>query len=163
MTEGHELSRRNFVGGTVALLGGIIGLVLGLPAIGYLLSPVLKKAGLIADEWVPLGPVADLVTGVPHLFSFSRTKRVGWETTGESYGIYVIKKENGKYDVFSNVCTHLSCRVTWEDDRDMFVCPCHSGFFALDGSIISGPQPRPLDQYKYVVENGILKIHLVEV
>lgn len=162
MTEGHELSRRNFVGGTVALLGGIIGLVLGLPAIGYLLSPVLKKAGLIADEWVPLGPVADLVTGVPHLFSFSRTKRVGWETTGESYGIYVIKKENGKYDVFSNVCTHLSCRVNWVENDGQFVCPCHDGRFALDVSIDSGPLPRPLDRYEHKLEDGTLMVHIVE-
>ncbi|MBN1266215.1 MAG: ubiquinol-cytochrome c reductase iron-sulfur subunit [Anaerolineales bacterium] len=163
MTEGHGLSRRAFVSGAVAFLGGIIGLVLALPAIGYLLSPVLKKAGFDTEEWIPLGPVGELETGKPHLFTFSRTRRVGWETTGQSFGIYVVKKPDGGYDVFSNVCTHLSCRVTWEEDRDMFVCPCHSGFFALDGGVISGPQPRPLDQYDYVVEEGILKIHLAEV
>jgi menaquinol-cytochrome c reductase iron-sulfur subunit len=161
--EGHEhgISRRSFVTGVIGILGGIISTIVGLPAIGYLISPALKRES--ADEWVPLGLVEDLPEGEPTLFSFTRTKQVGWERTANSYGVYVVRKSGGEYDVFSNVCTHLSCRVSWKDDVQEYVCPCHDGRFTKDGEIVSGPQPRPLDRFEYrIEEDGRLMIHLQE-
>lgn len=160
--EGHEygLSRRGFVAGVVALIGGLISAVIGLPAIGYLIAPALKRSQ--ADEWVPLGTVEDLPEGVPTLFTFTRTRQVGWERNATSYGMYAIKHGEGEYTVFSNVCTHLSCRVTWQEDRDIFFCPCHDGRFGKDGEVLAGPPPRPLDEFEYRVQEGTLEIHLVE-
>jgi menaquinol-cytochrome c reductase iron-sulfur subunit len=159
----HGLNRRSFVAGVVAFLGSTIAALIGLPAIGYLLSPSVRAQGSSSsEEWVPLGPIEDLIEGEPKLFSFTRTQRVGWETTARSYGIYVVRKPGEKYDVFSNVCTHLSCRVSWHEDMQQYICPCHDGRFGVDGSIISGPQPRPLDRFEYRVDDGTLMIHLVE-
>ena len=62
--------------------------------------------------------------------------------------------------VFSNVCTHLSCRVTWHEDRSGFFCPCHDGLFNIDGAVVSGPPPRPLDQFQTKIENGQIQILL---
>lgn len=163
MTEaGHDvgISRRSFVTGVVSLLGGIIASIIGLPAIGYLISPALKTKA--SEEWLPVGSIEDLRQGEPTLFSFTRTKQVGWERSATSYGVYVVPQPGGKLDVFSNVCTHLSCRVSWNEEQREFICPCHDGLFAQDGSIISGPQPRPLDRFEYKIEDGTLMIHLVE-
>ncbi|NIS79560.1 MAG: Rieske 2Fe-2S domain-containing protein [Anaerolineales bacterium] len=158
---GHGLSRRAFVTGVVSVLGGVIAAIIGLPAIGYLISPALQKRQ--SDEWVPLGNVEDLPEGVPTLFSFTRTKQVGWERTANSYGVYVERKSENDLNVFSNICTHLSCRVKWKEDEGEFICPCHDGHFAKDGAIISGPQPRPLDRFEHRIEDdGTLMIHLVE-
>jgi menaquinol-cytochrome c reductase iron-sulfur subunit len=160
----HGLNRRSFVAGVVGFLGSIIAAVIGLPAIGYLLSPGLRDRGSsTSEEWVPLGPVEDLVVGEPKLYAFTRTRRVGWETTARSYGIYVVRKPGAGFDVFSNVCTHLSCRVSWKEDLGEYVCPCHDGHFAIDGAIISGPQPRALNRFDYRVEEGTLEIKLAEV
>jgi len=157
----HGISRRSFVTGVVGILGGLIAALVGLPAIGYLISPALKRQS--ADEWVPLGLVEDLPQGEPTLFSFTRTKQVGWERTANSYGVYVVRRADGELDVFSNVCTHLSCRVSWSEDVDEYVCPCHDGRFAKDGSLISGPPPRPLDRFEHrLEEDGRLSIHLQE-
>ncbi len=156
------LSRRGFVAGVVGILGGVIAAIVGLPAIGYLLSPGLKGVGSSKEEWVPLGLVEDLVIGEPRLFSFTRTSQVGWERTAKSYGVYVLHNSDDSYAVFSNVCTHLSCRVSYKQDLGEYVCPCHDGRFGKDGSIISGPQPRPLDSFDYKVEDGTLLIYLVE-
>ena len=156
------LSRRGFVAGVVGILGSIIAAIVGLPAIGYLLSPGLKSTGTSKEEWVPLGLVEDLVIGEPRLFLFTRTAQVGWERTAKSYGVYVLRNSDDSYAAFSNVCTHLSCRVSYKQDLEEYVCPCHDGHFGKDGSIISGPQPRPLDSFDYKVEEGTLMIYLVE-
>jgi menaquinol-cytochrome c reductase iron-sulfur subunit len=159
----HGMDRRSFVAGVVAFLGSIITAVIGLPAIGYLLSPGLQKSrSTSGEEWVPLGLVEELVEGEPKLFSFTRTRRVGWETSAQSYGIYVVRKTRNTFNVFSNVCTHLSCRVNWNVGTAEYICPCHDGRFGLDGSIISGPQPRPLDTFDYRIDDGTLMIQLAE-
>jgi len=38
------------------------------------------------------------------------------------------------------------------------VCPCHDGVFAEDGSVVSGPPPRPLDTLSAEVVDGTLVI-----
>lgn len=157
----HGIERRGFVAGVLAIIGGLIATVIGLPAIGYLISPALKKVA--SEEWVPLGPVENIPEDEPFLFSFTRSQQVGWERTASSYGVYVIQKSAGGVDVFSNVCTHLSCRVSWHEEQGEFICPCHDGRFAKDGSIISGPQPRPLDRFEHKIEDGVLMIRLQEV
>ena len=161
-THQHGIDRRGFVAGMSAFLGSLIAAIVGLPAIGYLLSPALKKSGLAKEDWVPLGSIESIPIDEPTLFTFTRTKQIGWERTANSYGVYVIKKTDGALDIFSNVCTHLSCRVSWKDDVQQFICPCHDGRFALDGSIVSGPQPRPLDRFEHKLEDGTLMIFLQE-
>lgn len=153
-----ELSRRRFVGWMVGVLGGLMSALLGLPVIGYFLSPGLQKSA--SDEWVPLGPVDDLIEGEPRLYQFTRTRRIGWEATGISYGVYVIRKGADEYDVFSNVCTHLSCRYKFREDLDHFFCPCHDGHYAKDGSVLAGPPPRPLDRLEHTISDGILSVRI---
>ena len=64
--------------------------------------------------------------------------------------------------VFSNVCTHLGCRVNWEADKNEYVCPCHDGHFGLDGKVVSGPPPRPLDVYQTKSITAFSSIHFLE-
>ena len=40
---------------------------------------------------------------------------------------------------FNSTCPHLGCQVHWEDDDDIFFCPCHRGVFDPDGVAVSGP------------------------
>jgi len=154
------LGRRSFVTGVVGLLGGMIAAVVGLPAIGYWLGPSLEKHE--TEAWVPLGLVEAIPVGEPTLFTFSRTRQVGWERSATSYGVYVVRSADGQIEALSNVCTHLSCRVTWKPEQNQYLCPCHDGRFARDGAIISGPQPRPLDRFAFKIEDGTLLVHVVE-
>ena len=47
----------------------------------------------------------------------------------------------------SNICTHLGCRVRWVSGQEEFFCPCHDGVFDIDGNVVSGPPPRPLEAF----------------
>lgn len=160
MSDSHELERRDFVKVVMLSLGTIMGVAVGLPAIAYLISPAAKTQA--SDVWIPVGKMEAYETGVPTLYSFTRTKTNGWEKTVNSYGVYVVKQNETEALAYSNMCTHLSCRVTWQEGAQEYVCPCHDGRFDTQGQVVAGPPPRPLDQYPTKVEDGTLYIHFTE-
>jgi len=163
MPHSPHLSRSDFVKVVTAFLGSIMGLIVGIPAVSYLISPARK--GSAADDWIPLGLLENYPIGVPTLFSFTRTKVNGWERTVNSYGVFVIRKSEQDVTVLSNKCTHLSCRVNWVEADQHFFCPCHDAQFGIDGEVLGGPPPRPLDAYTgedVKIEEGNLFIHFVE-
>ncbi len=65
--------------------------------------------------------------------------------------------------VYSNACTHLGCPVHWDDASRLFLCPCHNGGFSIDGEVVKGPPPRPLDRVTHKLEDGVLYIKVGEV
>jgi nitrite reductase/ring-hydroxylating ferredoxin subunit len=58
---------------------------------------------------------------------------------------------------FSQKCTHLSCAVVPEPEKNRFFCPCHAGAFDLtSGRPIAGPPRRPLPRVKLEVRGGAI-------
>jgi len=155
MPKSHTVTRRDFVLTVTASIGATIGAVIGLPALAYIASPAVKVKK--AEDWIPLGPLENFPEGVPTPFSFVRVEENGWEKTANSYGGYVVRTGE-EATAFSNVCTHLSCRVAWKGDAQNFVCPCHDAKFDIQGQVVSGPPPRPLDSYQTKIEDGNLFI-----
>jgi Rieske Fe-S protein len=57
----------------------------------------------------------------------------------------LVRDETGRYDAFSQVCTHLSCAVVHNPGDRALECPCHKGSFSsLDGRPLAGPPTRRL-------------------
>ena len=133
-----------------------MGAMIGLPAISFIISPAQRAKE--EEAWVPCGPLDRYPIGVPKPFSFTRSKVNGWEKTVNSYGVFVIRKDENQVLVVSNICTHLGCRVTWHPDLQHYVSPCHNGHFDMLGNVLSGPPPRPLDEFATKLENGNLFI-----
>jgi len=65
---------------------------------------------------------------------------------GRAVGIIVLN-ESGELKAMSATCTHLQCSVQYRPDLGIIWCACHNGRYDLDGKNISGPPPRPLEQY----------------
>jgi Rieske Fe-S protein len=59
---------------------------------------------------------------------------------------------------FSALCTHLKCVVEYAPDRKRFECPCHGGVYALDGTNIAGPPPRPLEELEVTISEGSILV-----
>jgi Rieske Fe-S protein len=149
-----ELSRRDFIKGTAAAIGGLIGAVIALPTIVYLLSPALRAEE--DTDSVDLGLLENYPVGMPTRFETVRTKVNGWERTATTYGLFVLRTSDTDVRVFSDICTHLGCRVSWHPDQQHYISPCHNGHFDIVGNVVSGPPPRPLDEYITKIENGNL-------
>jgi Rieske Fe-S protein len=77
-----------------------------------------------------------------------------------SYGVFVVRQAGENVRVFSNICTHLACRVSWQPDVQHYISPCHDGHFDILGNNISGPPPRPLDEFVTKIEADNLWIQL---
>ena len=63
------VNRRDFIKGAAAVIGGVIGLALGIPVIGYLIDPALRTSA--KEGWMPVGKLEDIPVGTPSLL-------VGW-------------------------------------------------------------------------------------
>jgi len=160
MTVSHDLNRRDFVKLVMTFLGTIMAVVIGLPAIAYLFSPSVKAKE--SDAWIPAGKIDSYPVGIPTLFSFTRTTLNGWEKTVNSFGAFILKIDDSTAQAFSNICTHLSCRVNWTQAIEVYICPCHDGRFNIEGKVVAGPPPKPLNQYETKIENGLVYIHFKE-
>ncbi|MBL7994294.1 Rieske (2Fe-2S) protein [bacterium] len=66
--------------------------------------------------------------------------------------VILIRKADGDLKAFSGTCTHLDCTVQYRKDFGSIWCACHNGKYDLNGSNISGPPPKPLDEYKVIIK-----------
>jgi Rieske Fe-S protein len=160
MPKSHHIDRTDFVNIVLTFLGTVMGAIIGLPAISYIISPAVKTQQ--KEAWIPVGTLDSYPVGTPTLYSFTRTTVNGWEKTVNSYGAYIVRFSEDQVKVYSNMCTHLSCRVTWKDDVQEYICPCHNAHFSKDGKVTAGPPPAPLVEYETKIEEGTLLIHFTE-
>lgn len=149
-----DSSRRGFFAG-IAGLWGLISAALALPALRYILGG--KRASGQA-EWIDVGDVSKLPAGVPQEMTFERVRGDAWRAVKEKGSVWVVKSGSGKVTVFAPGCTHLGCAFHYEEKKQQFLCPCHDSYFTLDGQVLSGPAPRPLDRHASRVVNDKLSI-----
>jgi menaquinol-cytochrome c reductase iron-sulfur subunit len=84
----------------------------------------------------------------------------GWLVLPQKGFVWVKTEGPGLLRVFSSKCTHLACNVVWQEDRQIFVCPCHAGYFDANGKNISGPPTKPLSVLEHRIDNGNLLVFL---
>lgn len=69
----------------------------------------------------------------------------------------LLRLNDGSYRAYSQKCTHLSCAVYYEGDKDTLYCPCHEGFFdPTTGEPTAGPPQRRLPRIAVEEDGGNL-------
>jgi len=102
------------------------------PAVRFAMPPAVAES--TATE-VVAGAVGDFPPNTGRIFKF-----------GNRPGI-LVRTEAGDWSAFSAVCPHLNCTVQFEQESRTILCACHNGRFDLNGKVISGPPPGPLEEY----------------
>jgi quinol---cytochrome c reductase iron-sulfur subunit, bacillus type len=151
------LSRRSFLGVLLGFGTVVMGAALSVPLIRFALHPLLTKTTEIG--WSDIGRVdefASLTAPAKRLIKVEQ--RDAWRKIISEKAVYVVPAKNGTIRVLSPICPHLGCSIPWNETKREFICPCHVAVFAMDGTKISGPPPRSMDDLDSKVENGMLKV-----
>ena len=61
--------------------------------------------------------------------------------------IIVLEDANQRLHALSAKCTHEGCTVQYVPGDSVIWCACHNGRFDLDGRVLAGPPPRPLEKF----------------
>jgi menaquinol-cytochrome c reductase iron-sulfur subunit len=147
----ESTTRRSFYSAAIAGLGAIMTAALAAPAAAYLLfRPKSQKQ----SDFVPAADLSQLTIGKPEEVVFHRTRVDGWRVLNEKSTAWVVRKDDQNVVAFTPQCTHLACAYHCEEKDSKFFCPCHNSVFAIDGKVVSGPAPRPLDRYVTKVDQG---------
>ena len=151
----EALPRRHFFVAAIYGLWALIAAALSVPALIYLLFPPKARK---TEEWFQVGDITHLTPNLPVEMTFRQNRVDGWKVTSEKSTAWVVKDAANRITAFGPQCTHLGCAYHWDDAKSEFLCPCHNSLFAVDGKVISGPAPRPLDRYQTKIDGTILLV-----
>ncbi len=147
--------RRRFLARMSIALGGLAAAVVGIPIVGFLLSPLLRKA---PRSWRPVGSVEKFRVGDTVEVTFLDASPLPWAGVAAQTAAWLRRNTEEEFIAFSVDCTHLGCPVRWLPKADLFMCPCHGGVYYKDGKVAAGPPPKPLPRYPVRVNKGQVEI-----
>ena len=153
----RAMNRRSFLGVLLGFGSAVVGAALAIPLLRFALHPLL--ATTTRTDWSDVGKIDELGSaGAPVKKLITVEQRDGWRKIVSEKAIYVLPAKEGVVRVLSPICPHLGCSIPWVEAKQQFICPCHTAIFGLDGTRISGPAPRSMDDLESKVESGMLKV-----
>jgi menaquinol-cytochrome c reductase iron-sulfur subunit len=153
-----SLSRRELFMKAGILLNGIVGIILAVPIVRYLLSPMVRGQQGGYDSWVTLGNLRQFPSGETRLATYRNPVVTNSDGQTADIPCWVRNVDGKTFQVFAVNCAHLGCPVRWFPQSSLFMCPCHGGVYYQDGSRASGPPERGLFQYDYKIAGDSLLI-----
>lgn len=107
----------------------------------FLGTAVIAALGLLRDPRVattqPVVRASEVAEGEAFYFHYP----------GPEDPAVLLHLPGGGFVAYSQTCTHLSCAVFYQRERDRLYCPCHEGIFnPLTGDPVAGPPQRRLPQ-----------------
>jgi Rieske Fe-S protein len=173
--------RNEFLEVTTLALGGVIGLLVTAPVIGFVVGDAFRRKHPPPQD---LGPITAYPEGKFLITTFISDPDAGFVSRRTAFirnNGFADVEVNGKttqepsFTFISNHCAHLGCpvqpngevnlklaknyrkTVTWIPVTPSgFGCPCHGGQYDTEGNRIAGPPVRGLDRYSFSIINGHL-------
>jgi cytochrome b6-f complex iron-sulfur subunit len=102
------------------------------PAFKFMNPPDIPEASV---NEVSAGKVQDLKPNTGKIVKFG------------SLPVLLVRTTETEWRAFSAVCTHLNCTVQYKESSHQIWCACHNGLYNLNGQVVSGPPPHPLEAY----------------
>jgi len=136
---GSDASRRGFLNWFLGTSAGALCVSVFYPVARYVSPPEVPEA---ETARATAGNEGELRPNEAKIFRF-----------GGRPGI-LIRTADDTYRAFAATCTHLNCTVQYRGDLSQIWCACHNGFYDINGNVVSGPPPKPLEEYEVNVANG---------
>lgn len=128
-----KFTRKEFLNYIIGISGAALASSVLLPMLKYITPP---KGSDIDVSKVTAAKVGELAKNSAKIFRFGNKPAI------------LVNTPQGILKAFSAVCPHLNCTVQYSQAASHIWCACHNGTFDLNGKVISGPPPRPLEEYK---------------
>jgi cytochrome b6-f complex iron-sulfur subunit len=132
-TVGNEIERRKFLNWFLGTSVGAFLIAIFYPVSRYLIPPKVEES-TARSVMLSIKP-AEVKPNSGEIFRFGNQPAI------------LIRTPAGELRAFSAICTHLSCIVQYRSDLSEIWCACHNGHYDLNGKNISGPPPKPLEDY----------------
>ena len=156
-TEDNQGERRGFIKFLCFVIGGIVSAVPFGAGIWAYINPLTREKGVDGDGFLKITSLDAIPDdGTPAKFSVIADKEDAWNKFKNiSVGAIYLRKEAGKVKALHTVCPHLGCFIDYRSSKSDFFCPCHNSNFKLDGSIVSGVSPRPMDPLEIEIRSKV--------
>jgi menaquinol-cytochrome c reductase iron-sulfur subunit len=151
----NDQTRRSFYISFINILGALITAAVAVPAALYL---AIRPKTADDSNWIEITDFSQLKVNSPVEVLYDHKRIDGWQAVDEKSSAWVVRTGDQNVVAYKPACTHLACPYHWEGQANKFVCPCHGSEFALDGKVLTGPAPRPLDRFLTKVEGGKVMI-----
>ena len=148
-------TRRHWLARMSGLLGAAAAVAVATPVVGFILSPLWRRAPRI---WRAVGPVERFAVGTTVEVTFADSSPLPWAGVTARTAAWLRRVDETTFTAFAANCTHLGCPVRWLPDARLFMCPCHGGVYDEAGRVTAGPPPRPLARYDVRVREGQVEI-----
>ena len=129
-----DVGRRSFFKRLFQTVMGLWGVAFITVLVSYIKPP--REAKGDEEKVKRVGALSDVQVGSARFVADER--RPFW----------VIRTARDELIALSATCTHLRCILQWDKDSGRLVCPCHAGAFDLNGNVVAGPPPRPLESLR---------------
>jgi Rieske Fe-S protein len=170
--------RSKMLEATTLGLGGLIGLIVTAPVLGFTILPPFLKQG---HPEIDVGAIDDFPENKFVTTTFLLNPEQGEVSRRTAY-----IRNNGllgtspSFTILSNRCAHLGCPVqpggpVFDSKKQTvktkggaevtlipalpaagFICPCHGGAYDQEGNRTAGPPVRALDRYRFLIRDGHL-------
>ncbi|MDQ2753635.1 MAG: Rieske (2Fe-2S) protein [Bacteroidota bacterium] len=150
-----NISRKKFMVRLSLSLAGLSAAVAAVPVVSALVAPLLEK---VKQTWRTVGTLNDFPLSSTKLVTFENADPKSYAGVTAKSAAWLRRNDKDEFIAFAANCTHLGCPVRWEENSQLFMCPCHGGVYYKDGTVAAGPPPKPLTRYEVRVNNGDVQI-----
>ncbi len=97
----------------------------------------MSVSGTLIRDYLPAGrrkPISDLVSGEAAIV----------DKDGKEVAAF--RDEQGRFHTVTPRCTHMFCKVEWNEAEKSWDCPCHGSRFEYGGKVLHAPATQDLEQ-----------------
>ncbi|MCB8933401.1 MAG: ubiquinol-cytochrome c reductase iron-sulfur subunit [Fimbriimonadaceae bacterium] len=147
-------TRRKVLAWLIGVINAVVFFTVVGPVMGLVGGPLRRKA---KGVWVPVLDDGALAVGQTREVRFAIPIKDGYQTVDRQYVLYLYRHPD-QVVAIDPACTHLGCRVKFQDAKMRYFCPCHGGVFDAEGRVVSGPPPKALERHPVRIKGGKIEV-----